>query len=101
MTLIYSKRYHFSFIDLVSYRNAAQFCFNILPYKKHKIHAHCDMTLGGLLEPFQQHDTKSMPYPQWSQQWSGHLTLSHYQQDLVTSQLCTPLIHATTCLHHL
>ena len=57
---------------------------------------------GGLLELFQQRDTKSMPYPQWLQHWLSHLPplplLSRTSSQ--ASYICTPLIH-TTWLHHL
>ena len=57
---------------------------------------------GGLLEPLQQCDTKSMPYPQWLQQWLSHLipTSLFSKTPLQASHIHTPLIHAAW-LHHL
>ena len=54
---------------------------------------------GGLLEPPQQHDTKSTPYPQWLQQWLSHY-LTFSKTPLQASHIHTPLNHATW-LHHL
>ena len=57
---------------------------------------------GDLLEPLQRRDTKLMPYPQWLQQWLGHLTpLPLFSKiPLQASYIRTPLIHAIW-LHHL
>ena len=57
---------------------------------------------GGLLEPLQQHDTKSIPYTQWLQQWLSHLTPTSLfsKTPLQASHIHTPIIHATW-LHHL
>ena len=57
---------------------------------------------GGLLEPLQQCDIKSMPYPQWLQQWLSHLipTSLFSKTPLQASHIHTPLIHAAW-LHHL
>ena len=57
---------------------------------------------GGLLEPFQQSDTKLIPHSQWLQQWLNHLTpVSLFSKTpLQASHIHTPLIHATW-LHHL
>ena len=57
---------------------------------------------GGLLEPLQQHDTKSIPYPQWLQQWLSHLTPTPLfsKTPLQASHIHTPLNHAAW-LHHL
>ena len=57
---------------------------------------------GGLLEPLQQHDTKSIPYPQWLQQWLSHLTHTPLfsKTPLQASHIHTPLNHAAW-LHHL
>ena len=57
---------------------------------------------GGLLEPLQQHDTKSIPYPQWLQQWLSHLTPTPLfsKTPLQASHIHTPLNHAAW-VHHL
>ena len=57
---------------------------------------------GGLLEPLQQRDTKSIPYPQWLLQWLSHLTPTPLfsKTPLQASHINTPLIHAAW-VHHL
>ena len=57
---------------------------------------------GGLLELIQQHDTKSISYPQWLQQWLSHLTPTPLfsKTPLQASHIRTTLIHAAW-LHHL
>ena len=58
---------------------------------------------GGLLEPLQQCNTKSIPCLQWLQQWLSHLTstsITFSKSLLQVSHIHTPLIHAAW-LHHL
>ena len=73
-------------------------CNNVLFKMLTKELMHIMSIPGGLLEPLQQRDTKSIPYTQWL----SHLTPTPlFSKTLLqASHINTPLIHAAW-LHHL
>ena len=57
--------------------------------------------IGELLDMPQQHDTKLLPYPQWLQQWLGHLALIllFSKTPIKATSILTPLRYATWRCH--